>query len=67
VQVGDADGSGHAGGAQGLDRESVAEQLVVDRRQRLEQQVAAGRMDAECVAVQRDGYGLVERDHCRRQ
>ena len=62
MRIDDSDASAHVCGAQRLHRESVGEQLVVRARQRVEQQGAAGRVGAECVALRGDRGRLVQGD-----
>ena len=65
MQVGDADGAGDALRAQRLNRQAVGQELMVHRGQGVEEQVAAGRVDAQGVAVEGDGGGLVQRHPLR--
>ena len=65
VQVRDADGAADAFRPQRLHRQAVAKELMVHRRQGIEEQAVAGRMGAQGVAVEGDRGGLVQRHPLR--
>ena len=60
VDVGDADFAGDVGRPQGLHGQAVAEQLVVDGRQRLQHERFARRVHAQRIAVGGDGGRFVD-------